>query len=224
MLTPSAEEYLEAIYRLGGQEAPVHLSKLAEGLDLSAASVNEMVRRLEEQKLVDYTPYKGVQLAQEGMCRALSVLRRHRLWERFLTDVLDLSWDIVHQEACSLEHAASEVVTEKLAEFLQQPERCPHGKPMPPPGCQPIPMQKAVPLVSMQIGQKSQVAYIAREDPELLRHLETLGIFPDVQVMIEQVAPFDGPLTVYINGVSQIIGHAVASTIYVDHITTGEAL
>ena len=224
MVTPSAEEYLEAIYRLGGHEAPVHLSELAERLDLSAASVNEMVRRLEEQSLVEYTPYRGVQLSQEGTCKALSVLRRHRLWERFLTDVLNLSWDVVHEEACRLEHAASEMVTEKLAEFLQQPECCPHGKPMPPPGCQPIPPQQAVPLASLQIGQKSQVAYVAREDPELLRHLETLGLFPDAQVVIEQAAPFDGPLTVRINGVPQIIGYQVASTVFVDHITAGEAL
>jgi len=224
MLTPNAEEYLEAIYRLGGHEAPAHLSELTEKLDLSAASVNEMVRRLEEQNLVVYTPYKGVQLTQEGMCRALSVLRRHRLWERFLTDMLGLPWDIVHTEACRLEHAASEVVTEKLAELLQQPERCPHGKPMPPPGCQPIPQQKAVPLAALKVGQKSRVAYIAREDPELLRHLETLGLFPDVPVEIELIAPFDGPMTVHINGASQVIGHSVASTVYVDHITTGEPL
>ena len=224
MLTPSAEEYLEAIYRLGGQESPVHLSDLAQRLDLSAASVNEMVRRLEEQNLVHYMPYKGVKLSYEGTCRALAVLRRHRLWERFLTDMLGLPWDMVHQEACRLEHAASEAVTEKLADLLQQPERCPHGKPMPPPGCQPIPQQEAIPLSSLKVGQRSQVAHIAREDPELLRYLETLGLFPDVEIEVEQIAPFDGPLTLYINGASQVIGHTVASTIYVNHITAGEPL
>ena len=114
--------------------------------------------------------------------------------------------------------------TEKLAEFLKQPERCPHGKPLPPPGCQPVPAQKAVPLVSLQIGQKSQVVYIAREEPELLRYLETLGLFPDVQVEIEKIDPFDGPLTVRVDGTAQVIGYNAALTIYVDHITTREVL
>ena len=128
MTTSHAEEYLEAIYRLGGQDNPVPLSSLADHLDLSAPSVNEMVRRLEEQGLVSYTPYRGVLLREDGLCQALAVIRRHRLWELFLTDMLGLPWDMVHEVACSLEHAASERVTEKLAELLDNPQRCPHGK------------------------------------------------------------------------------------------------
>jgi DtxR family Mn-dependent transcriptional regulator len=215
MLTPNAEGYLEAICRLGGQETPVHLSALAETLNLSAASVNEMVRRLEEQHLVEYTPYRGVLLSREGLCKALAVLRRHRLWERFLTDLLGLSWDIVHEEACQLEHAASERVTERLAELMDYPDHCPHGNPMPPPGCQSIPDQQAAPLSTLQVEQGGKIAYIAREEPELLRHLEALGLRPNVLVTVEQIAPFEGPLTVNIDGTPQIIGHNVASTVYV---------
>ena len=163
MLTPHAEEYLEAIYKLGGQDSPVHLSSLAEYLCLSAASINEMVRRLEEQELVSYTPYHGVVLREDGLCQALAVIRRHRLWERFLTDILGLSWDVVHEEACKLEHAASEQITEKLAELLDNPRHCPHGKPMPPPGCELIPVQDAVPLSDLEVGQEGRVwAELAR--------------------------------------------------------------
>lgn len=218
MLTPNAEEYLEAIFRLGGERKPVHLSTLAEGLNLTAVSINEMVRRLEEQKLVVYTPYKGVQLSAEGACQALSVLRRHRLWERFLTDLLGLSWDMVHDEACRLEHAASDLVTERLALLLNQPDRCPHGKPVPAPGCQPVSTADAVPLSVLPLRQKGRVACIAREEPELLRYLESLGLRPDVQVVVEQVAPFDGPLTVRVGEMNQIIGQNAASTVYVNLI------
>ena len=215
MLTPHAQEYLEAIYKLGGHDVPVHLSALAEHLDFSAASVNEMVRRLEEQGQVSYIPYHGVRLEHEGLCEALAVIRRHRLWERFLTDVLGLSWDVVHAEACRLEHAASDQVTEKLAELLDNPERCPHGMPMPPPGCQVAPSQEVISLTALQAGERGTVAYIGREDPELLRHLEQLHIRPNAEIVVEQVAPFDGPLTVRVSDSTRIIGHNVASDVYI---------
>ena len=223
MVTSIAEEYLEAIYRLGGRDEPVPLSSLAEHLDLVAVSVNEMVRRLEEQHLVRYTPYRGVLLEEEGLRQALALLRRHRLWERFLTDMLGIPWDHVHEEACKLEHAASEQVTEKLAELLGSPERCPHGRPMPVPGCELVPDQGAIPLADMAAQQEGQVAYIAREEPELLRYLATLGIRPSAEVLLEQIAPFDGPLTVRINGVSQVMGRNAALAVFVQPLSTGGA-
>lgn len=223
MVTSIAEEYLEAIYRLGGRDEPVPLSSLAEHLDLVAVSVNEMVRRLEEQHLVRYTPYRGVLLEEEGLRQALALLRRHRLWERFLTDMLGIPWDRVHEEACKLEHAASEQVTEKLSKLLGSPERCPHGRPMPVPGCELVPDQGAIPLADMAAQQEGQVAYIAREEPELLRYLETLGILPNAEVLLEQIAPFDGPFTVRVNGVSQVMGRNAALAVFVRPLSTGGA-
>jgi len=214
MLTPHAEEYLEAIYRLGGQDSPVHLSPLAEHLSLSAAAVNEMVRRLEEQDLVSYTPYRGVKLEEDGLCQALAVIRRHRLWERFLTDMLGLSWDVVHDEACKLEHAASETVTERLAELMDHPVSCPHGKPMPPPGCVVVFPEEVVSLAAFQPGQGGTVAYVGREEPELLRYLEQLHLLPGVEVTVEQIAPFDGPLTIRVGDEISVIGHNAAETIF----------
>jgi DtxR family Mn-dependent transcriptional regulator len=222
MLTPHAEEYLEAIYRLGGQDGPVHLSSLAEHMALSAVSVNEMVRRLEEQSLVQYRPYVGTQLTEEGLCQALALLRRHRLWERFLTDVLGLSWDTVHEEACRLEHAASEQVTERLADLLHHPDRCPHGRPMPAADCTIVPLRQALPLAALQAGQRGEIAYIDREDPELLRYLESLGLFPSAQISVEDVGPFQGPLQVRVEGVPQVIGYPAASTVYIHLHPMGE--
>ena len=214
MLTPHAEEYLEAIYRLGGQDKPVHLSLLAEHLDLTAAAVTEMVRRLAEQGLVSYTPYRGVKLEEDGLCQALAVIRRHRLWERFLTDMLGLSWDVVHDEACKLEHAASEAITERLADLLDQPESCPHGKPMPLPGCVVVSSGEVISLAALESGQGGTVAYVGREEPELLRYLEQLHLFPGTEVTVEQVAPFDGPLTIRVGEEVSVIGRNVAETIF----------
>jgi DtxR family Mn-dependent transcriptional regulator len=215
MLTPHSGEYLEAIYRLGGQDRDVNLSALAEHLGFSAVSVNEMVRRLEEQGLVSYTPYRGVCLTEEGLCQALALLRRHRLWERFLTDVLGLPWDVVHEEACQLEHVASEKVTERLDELLQHPDRCPHGKPMPGEDCRSGVARDAQPLSALRMGQQGEVAYIGREDAELLRYLEGLGLHLNACVAVEEVAPFQGPIKVRVDGVPQIVGYNVASTVFV---------
>ena len=215
-LTAHVQEYLEAIYRLGGQDAPVPMAVLAKRLDISLVSANEMVHRLQEQGLLQYTPYHGVRLQPNGLCEALAVLRRHRLWERFLADKLGFSWDNVHEEACRLEHAASDSVTERLAEWLGDPEQCPHGHPVPQPGCVLEPQSDAVRLSELQAGQGGSVAYVASEEPELLRHLESLDIRPQARIVVEQVAPFEGPLTVCVSDRRQIIGHNVALAIYVD--------
>ena len=215
MVTAIAEEYLEAIYRLGGRDEPVGLSSLAELLNVVPGSVNEMVRRLEEQHLVRYTPYRGVMLEEEGLSQALALVRRHRLWERFLTDMLGIPWDMVHEEACRLEHAASEQVTEKLSDLLGSPEHCPHGRAISDTGRELSSDVAAIPLSDMAARQEGQVAYIAREEPELLRYLDTLGIRPKTEVLLEQIAPFDGPLTVRVNGALQVIGKAAASAVFV---------
>ena len=215
-LTSHVEEYLEAIYRLGGQDTPVPLTALAKRLDISVVSANEMVRRLQEQALLQYTPYRGVLLQQDGLCEALAILRRHRLWERFLTDKLGFSWDTVHEEACRLEHAASDRVTERLAEWLGDPEQCPHGHPVPQPGCVLEPESDAIRLSDLQVRQGGTVAYVASEEPELLRHLESLDIQPNARIVVEQVAPFDGPLTVCVNDRQHIVGHSVALAVFVD--------
>lgn len=214
--TPSAEEYLEAIYRLGGEEHLVPLPNLADHLGLSAPSVNEMVRRLTKLGLVQYTPYRGVRLTPAGICQALTLIRRHRLWERFLTDILGLPWEIVHEEACRLEHAASELVTERLAEILESPDRCPHGAPVPPPECHPPPHSDAIPLTEMAVGMSGTVAYITRESTELLCHLAKLGLRPDTKLRIVDVAPLDGPITVEIDGENQVVGHKIAQYVYIN--------
>jgi DtxR family Mn-dependent transcriptional regulator len=131
MTSESIEMYLKSVCELEIGQSPVAISQLAQRLGVSSPSTIEMVKRLAEQALVTHTPYKGVELTQKGRKRAHNILRRHRLWERFLTDKLGLAWESVHDYACRLEHATAPEVTKALAEFLEHPATCPHGNPIP---------------------------------------------------------------------------------------------
>ena len=214
MVTESVEEYLEAIYKLGEEGQPVALSALAERLGISSVSANEMVRKLVEQKLVLYEPYKGVSLTPVGQAQALAVIRRHRLWERFLTDVLGLSWDRVHEEACRLEHVTSPLVEERLAQLLGEPETCPHGHPMPTAEGE-MAVEAGRPLAELTAGQRAIVLRVPEEDVALLRYLATLGLEPQATVQVQAVAPFQGPLTVQVGEARHVLGRELASRIVV---------
>lgn len=214
MVTESAEEYLEAIYKLREEGQPVALSALAKHLEISSVSANEMVRKLVERELVLYEPYKGVSLTPAGRIQALAVIRRHRLWERFLTDVLGLSWDQVHDEACRLEHVTSPQVEERLAQFLGQPETCPHGHPMPTLDRE-MTVEAGCPLAELTAGQRARVLRVPEEDIALLRYLATLGLKPQTTVQVEAVTPFQGPLTVWVGEVRHVLGRELASQIVV---------
>jgi len=213
MVSASVEHYLKAIHDLGGEEQAVSLSALAKELEISIVSANEMVKKLVQRELITYEPYKGVALTPEGRAQAVTVIRRHRLWERFLTDVLGLGWDQVHAEACRLEHATSALVEEHLAQFLGWPKTCPHGHPVPTPEGE-VAREAGVPLSEMKPGTKGVVLNVP-EETEILQYLGRLGLVPQVEVQVEAVAPFEGPLTVRVGGAQHVMGRQVASQVRV---------
>src|SRR5512134_1974215 len=129
-LSASTEMYLKAMAEMGNREA-VAIGRLAERLSVTPVSANEMVKRLGEQGLTTHTPYKGVTLTKKGREVASNVIRRQRLWEVFLYEHLNIEWSKVYELACSLEHATAPEVTEALAEFLEHPQTCPRGNPIP---------------------------------------------------------------------------------------------
>jgi DtxR family Mn-dependent transcriptional regulator len=212
MTTDSMEEYLETICKLSSEQSPVALSALADQMRISSVSANEMIKKLMARDLVTYEPYKGVTLTAEGQTQALRVIRRHRLWERFLADMLGLPWDRVHQEACQLEHATSVLVEEKLAQFLGEPETCPHGYPV---AGTDGSREEDFPLSEMEPGQRAVVLHVAEHNADLLRYLAELELRPQAVIEIEEVAPFDGPLTVRMGENRRVIGRQVASQITV---------
>jgi DtxR family Mn-dependent transcriptional regulator len=216
MISDSIEEYLEIIYKLEQEASPVTTSALAERLGISGASVSEMTTKLAEQGLVTREPYKGVVLTADGRYQALILIRRHRLWERFLTDVLDLPWDQVHEEACRLEHVTSPLVEERLAQFLGEPETCPHGHPMPTATGR-MAVEAGCPLAELTAGQRATILRVPEGNPALLQYLGDLGLKPGATVQVEAVAPFQGPLTVQIGEARHALGQELASKIVVQH-------
>ena len=185
MKSERTEEYLESIYKRQETENPVSTSSLAADLAVSLPAVTDMMRRLEANRLIDYSHNKGASLTKEGERIALSVIRRHRLWERFLVDILGLRWDEVHDEACRLEHAMSPETTDKLASLLgEAADTCPHGHPIPDKEGH-ITHEKISPLSMFKPGQKVCVSAVAIESPKLLRNIEKWGLKPKTVVSIE---------------------------------------
>lgn len=213
-MSRSVEEYLQAVYRLQQRGGPVSTTALATHLQVAPASVTGMVRQLDRQGLVDHVPYQGVTLTTAGRQQALRLLRIHRLWELFLTRVLNLPWDQVHHEAHRLEHATSEEVADRLAEYLDHPESDPHGQPIPSRDGT-LPDRAAVPLSQVPTGGRVVLVEVPDDDPELLRYLGQLNLCPGAEIEVVVVAPFGGPLTLEMGGGEQAVGRALADQLLV---------
>jgi len=213
----SIEMYLKSICELEAIGSPVAISQLAQRQGVSPPSTIEMVKRLAAQDLVTHTPYKGVSLTEKGRRRAHNILRRHRLWERFLTDTLGLPWEQVHDHACRLEHATAPDVTEALDAFLGHPATCPHGNPIPTPDGH-LPAVQTVPLGELAIGQRARLAHIVFEEAILLGYLARQNLFPGVVLTLEDVAPYQGPFIVRRDDCTetQAIGREIAARLFVE--------
>ena len=211
--TPRIEEYLESIYKLQQEQHPVSTSRLAEHLKLAAPSVSEMVKKLAQKGLISHTE-RGVCLTGEGSSIAKKVIRRHRLSERLLTDILGFKWDQVHDEACRLEHAISPEMEDRISESLGNPKTCPHGHPIPDREGN-LKKVKVKLLSELKARDKGIIVSVFEEDPKMLQYLATLGLMPDVCVKVDEVAPFGGPLIVCVAGSRYALGREVASKIKV---------
>lgn len=211
---PSAtlEEYLEAIYKLA-EKGAVRPGQLAEVMGVSAPTVTATLGRLQSAGYIE-RPDGGVELTHAGRRGALDIIRRHRLAERFLVDVLKLPWSEVHQEACQLEHALSPKVQEALERFMDNPDVCPHGHPIPSADGAIAPQQGA-PLCDAGSGDEVRIVRIEDEDGELLSYLSSLGMFPGTPVRVCDIAPFKGPLMIEVGDARYALGREVAEKIVV---------
>ncbi len=126
-MTPNREDYLKIILELGGDTTKVNNKQIVSSLAVSPASVSEMISKLVKEQLVEHSPYQGVQLTETGLQKASSLIRKHRLWEVFLVEHLDYSWNEVHDDAEVLEHVTSEQLADHLEDYLNHPMHCPHG-------------------------------------------------------------------------------------------------
>lgn len=223
MYTPVVEDYLKAIWMLQQSEAPVSTSRIAERLQLSAAAVTAMVKRLAEQNLLRHEPYYGVRLTPAGELASLRIIRRHRVLELFLTEVLGYEWDRVHDEAERLEHAASDELIERLARLLGEPERDPHGSAIPTAEGE-LDLEVYPTLADLAAGDSGRVVEVRVEEPEQLRYLGSLDLYPGARVVVVDCAPFEGPISVRVNGEPRVLSRSLAGRLHVSDLEPDEAL
>ena len=217
LLTESIEDYLVTIYRLsrsqGGER--VTTSAIAQALGVSAPSVTSMTqKKLNDLGLVDYERHRGVTLTPLGERIALQILRHHRIVELYLTEVLGLRWDQVHDEAHRLEHAMSPVLIERIAALLGDPLVDPHGDPIPRQDGT-ISHPGLTPLDDTPTGQTVVVRRIGDQSSEVLRYLGEIGLVPGTPVEVVAHAPLNGPLTVRVGESEQVLGRDLAHVILV---------
>lgn len=210
----SIEEYLEAVYRLEREGPGVTTSGLASALGVAPASVSGMLKKLAKDGYVEQVARGEVKLTAEGLAVAVRVLRRHRLAERLLTDVLGMPWDEVHTEACMLEHAISDRVEEHLLKLLRDPTTCPHGQPIPSRDLS-QPLSNGEPLAQMPEGSSVSVSSVTEELPEILRYLGDIGMRPGARLRLVAKAPLGGPVTVEIDGKRHAISLELAAMVMV---------
>jgi DtxR family Mn-dependent transcriptional regulator len=213
-ISNESEEYLEAIYKLEQRDGLAKTMQLANELKVMPGSITNTIENLEKRKLVMHEPYKGVKLTEKGRKLALKVIRRHRLAERLLTDILHLDWSKVHDEACKLEHNLSETIVEPLEKALGNPKTCPHGNPIPSEQGE-TKEAKSELLTSLNLGESGIITKITEEKQDLLQYLATLGLVPGASVEIEEKAPFNGPIIVKAMGASYALGRNIASVVWV---------
>jgi DtxR family Mn-dependent transcriptional regulator len=210
--TQGIEEYLEAIFKLQRGEAPVTVKRLADEMGVSPPSASEMLARLRAAGLVTEAGSPGIRLSEQGEVEGAALVRRHRLSERFLVDYLDMPWDVVHEEACKLEHVLSPEVEARLAAQLGNPRTCPHGHVIPDADGSLV-EEELRPLAQLAPGERGVIACISEEDGALLRYLGSLGLVPDTSVEVESIAPFGGPLLVRVGAAQYALGREVAGKI-----------
>jgi DtxR family transcriptional regulator, Mn-dependent transcriptional regulator len=215
-LTGPVEDYLKAIYELETRHGAASTNEIAASLRIAAPSVSGMIRRLSSQGLITHEPYKGVQLTREGRRAALKTIRRHRVIESYLTQALGYPWDRVHDEAERLEHAASDELIDRMAAAIGEPETDPHGAPIPTRdgtlGAEP----PLAALAELADGGRARIARVGDRDAERLRYLATLGMAIGSEIELVSREPYDGPITVKVDGKRRVIGGELARQIFVE--------
>ena len=214
-LTKSERETLKAIYRLTttAEAAAAHTGDLAEALKVSPGTMTATVKRLADRGLVDHTPYRGVELTGPGRQMAVAVIRRHRIVERLLADLLGYGWQEADRLAPAFEHELPQEVEDRLFVALHRPSTCPHGFPIPAPQVEDIP--HLPPLYALEPGDTAVVAVPGETDPDVVAFLDGLGLRPGVEVEVREKHPFGGPIILRIDGEDRIVYERVAQQIFV---------
>lgn len=237
MSKKSLEDYLKTIYDLSRNGKAASTSEISRALKVTPASVTEMLKKLSEKNYVEYSPYHGTKLSDNGRRVAEKMARKHRLLERFLCDVLKIDRVKVHSQACEMEHSLSDDAEESLCRLLKHPELCPDdGKTIPPcnlqihsceecirlhnQGLEEVGKhnQNLVSISDLKAGQNGKVTFI-RGGHNVLQRLLDMGLTPGTKISVAKVAPFEGPVEINVRGSRLAIGRGIASKVFVDSET-----
>lgn len=215
LMTYSEENYLKAIYHLSlFQKKGVNTNAIAKMIDTKASSVTDMIKKLADKNLVQYQKYQGVSLTHDGLLAAKMIVRKHRLWEVFLVEKLDFSWDEVHDVAEELEHINSEKLIDKLDAFLGFPTEDPHGDPIPNSKGEVKKIDKKL-LSELKLNQKSICVGVKDSSSEFLKYLDKQKIALGSTIEILEKENFDASLIVCVNGNEMNISNKIAGNLYV---------
>jgi DtxR family Mn-dependent transcriptional regulator len=210
-----AENYAKALYELQSREPDgVGTTAVAHRLGVTPASASGMLRRLADEGVVEYAPYRGARLTPDGERIALEVIRHHRLIELFLAEVLGMPWDRVHEEAEVLEHHISEELEELIAAKLGEPALDPHGDPIPDRDLA-ISADDSVPLLELAAGEKCVFTRVSDSDASMLRYLAEREIQPGAAITVKDREPFGGPVMIEIAGRTHRLGPELAASMRV---------
>lgn len=207
--------YLDVIYRLTQQADAANTTEIAEKVGVTPSGASVMLKRLAERKLVQLTPYKGATLTPHGKAIALRTIRRHRLLEMFLNQVMRFEWHEVDEHAHALETSINEQFEDRMDEMLDHPQRCPHGHLIPAKDGT-LPTVKDVLLMEQPSGMKGVVRCVDTDNSDWLKYLGEQGLMPGTPITLKSIAPYGGPVTLETPTGSVSLGRNLAELIYVE--------
>ncbi|MBV6452837.1 MAG: Iron-dependent repressor IdeR [Bacteroidia bacterium] len=218
-LSLTEQNYIKVIYELSvNNNSNILTSDIANAVNIRSASATDMLGKLADKKLVEYEKYYGARLTEKGKSAALNIVRKHRLWEVFLTEKLGFGWDEVHEMAEELEHATSDELSDRLEHFLGHPKTDPHGEPIPNKKGE-LDKVKLFSLNTIRPNVEVELKRISDETPSFLQYLQKNNLVPGVNLIIHNLNDFDESMDIVINGKNSLhISNQAASHLWVAKI------
>ncbi len=214
----STEDYLSVIYKYRDESGNIKPNIIAEKLGISNAAVTDMLRRLSKEKYVNYEKYRSITLTEKGRAYAKNMVRRHRIWEVFLNQVVGMPWDKVHDEAHRLEHSASDELINRMEEMLEFPEYDPHGDPIPSKKGKVPKLRKNIPLSLLKKGEAGKVIRVNDFDESFLVYISEIGINLNEIIEMKAVRNFDKSMLIEVEGRDCNISRKIAENVFVELI------
>jgi DtxR family Mn-dependent transcriptional regulator len=214
----SKEDYLSAIYKYRDEDGGIKPNTIAGKLGISNAAVTDMLRKLSREGYVDYKKYRSVTLTEKGKTYARNMVRRHRIWEVFLNQVVGMPWDKVHDEAHRLEHSSSDELINRMEEMLEFPEYDPHGDPIPSKEGKLPKLRKNIPLTRLREGETGKVIRVNDFDEGFLVYIAEIGITLNELIEIKTIRNFDKSMLINVGGKHKNISRKLAENVFVELI------